>query len=109
MAFRLLIKAIVICFVFLGVGGDLAPLVFICIILGMFPNIIPAGFAWVVTIPLLCALPFHAIYALVVVIAGKSPNCTKGIYGAVNWVERNRLYDHTFRKEKVKSGSTPLI
>lgn len=104
-AFGLLIKAIVICFVFLGVGGALAPFLFIGMILGMFPNIVPAVFSWVVTIPLLFALPFHAIYVLIVVITGKSPDYTKGIYGAVDWVERNRLYDPTFSKEKPKSGN----
>jgi Na+-driven multidrug efflux pump len=97
-AYGLLIKAIVICFVFLVVGGAMAPLTFIGMMLGMFPNIITAAYSWLITIPLLCLLPLHAMYAFVLIISKKSPDYTKGIYGAVEWVERKKLYDPTYNK-----------
>jgi len=97
-AFGLLLKAIIICIVFLIVGGAMAPLTFIGMMLGMFPNIITAAYSWLITIPLLCLLPLHAMYAFVLIISKRSPDYTKGIYGAVEWVERKRIYDPTYNK-----------
>ncbi len=94
-ALGLLLKAIIICFGFCAIGGGLAPFIFIGMMLGMFPNILKAVFSWVVTVPLLGLLPFHATYALVMVLGGRSPDYTKGVYGAVDWVESNKLYDPT--------------
>ena len=113
-AFGLLLKAIFLCFVFLGVGGAVSPLIFIGMILGMFPNILPAVFSWVLTLPLLILLPVHAIIALVLVVAGRSPDYTRGIYGAIDWVERNQLYNPTFdrskrQKEQVKDQTMRKI
>ncbi len=98
-SFGLLLMAVVICLVFLGVGGALAPFVFFGVMTGQFPNIVPAVFSCIVTIPLLLLFPFHALYALGLVLTKRQPNYAVGIYGAAEWVQSNRFYDPTFDKK----------
>ena len=96
-ALGLLLKAFFLSFGLCVIGGAVAPLVFIGMILGMLPNILKAVFCWVVALLLLCALPFHAAYALVLILIGRAPDYGEGIYGAADWVETNKLYDPTYK------------
>ena len=102
-ALGLLLKAFFLSFAFCGIGSAVAPLVFIGMMLGMFPNIVRAALCWIITLPLLCFLPFQATYGLALILRGRTPDYAKGIYGAADWVETNKLYDPSFRKpEKTK-------
>ena len=94
-----ILKAVFFPLVFFGAGSAVAPLIFIGMILGMFPNIVVAAVSWFITIPLTCVFPLHATYALVVVLLGKEPDYSKGIYGALQWVESKQLYN-PFGKKK---------
>ncbi len=97
----LLLKAILFSIVFLGIGGAVAPLIFVGMILGMFPNILPSVFSMAVTLPLLLLLPFNALLNLIIVLCRKAPNYDGGIYQAVKWVEKRRLYDPFYDLSKV--------
>jgi hypothetical protein len=99
LVFDILLKAIFICLAFCGIGAALAPLVFIGLILGMFPNILKAVYSFVITIPMLIALPFHAIYLFLAIILKREPDYSKGVYGVVDWIERNQLYNPSYRKQ----------
>ena len=70
--------------------------------MGMIPNMVQAVYSCVITFPLFVALPFYAFYALVLTLSGRTPDYAKGIYGAVSWVERKRIYDPT-------KGSMPSV
>ena len=94
-ALGFLLKAFGTSFGLCAIGGAVAPLVALGMMLGMLPNIVKAAFTWLLAAPLLLLLPLHAVYALGVLLSGRSPDYGKGIYGAAEWVEANRLYDPT--------------
>jgi hypothetical protein len=103
-AFWVLVKSIVICILFLGIGGALGPLVLVGMMMGMFPNILHAVFSWLITIPLLVVFFLYSAYAIFRAIMRNPIDYTEGVYGLVEWVEQTRIYDPTFNKKNAPNA-----
>ena len=103
-----ILMAIIFPLFFFVTGLSMAPLIFIARMGSMFPpNMFRAAVCLFVTIPLTCLFPFHAIYALILVILGHHTDYTKGIYGALAWIKQNRMYDSTFCRMAVTKSNQP--
>jgi hypothetical protein len=93
----------VVCWVVVcGAGAGLGPITAIAFMIGALPNLLSAVYSVFLIVPVLVLLPFHGLYALALVIAGRRPSYDKGLYAASKWIRKRPLWS-PFEAQKKSS------